>query len=78
MKFAFPILAFAALAAGSPAAEPLALDRRSYTCTMTGSDVKYHTKPDQNSPAPGQYGAKGTKVTFVCWTAGGEVGPEDE
>ena len=43
------------------------LEKRAYeTCTLLGSDVKYHTKPTASSPAPGQFGAKGTHVNIVC------------
>ena len=44
------------------------------TCKLTGSDVKYRRGPGKNYEAVGQYGAKGTKVSFKCYTTGGSVG----
>jgi hypothetical protein len=56
--------------AAEPAAEPQPIEKRAVTCPLTGSNVRYHTRPDQNSPAPGEFGAKGTNVPFACYTIG--------
>ena len=81
MKFSgAALLALPVLAWGSPVAVPEPvheLAKRSYTCATTESDVRYHTKPYVSAPAPGQYGAAGTKVALVCWLSGGEYGPSD-
>lgn len=66
-----------------PAPLPLPLQRAavqagkaSRTCKLTGSDVKYRKCPSTDGkkcPALGQYGKKGTKVAFKCWTFGKSV-----
>jgi hypothetical protein len=63
------------LALASPVAEPepepyFDIEKRSVTCALTGSNVKYHRSPDSNSDAIGEFGAKGTKVPFSCYTFG--------
>ena len=50
--------------------------RAAHTCKLTGSNVKYRRCPstdDKKCPAVGEYGAKGTKVSFKCYTTGGSV-----
>lgn len=65
-------------ALAEPVAEPVAevVDRRAalmvraaHTCALTGSNVRY-----RKCPAIGEYGKKGTKVSFKCYTTGGSVG----
>ena len=60
--------------AGSSGAGAAALSPRA--CALTGSNVRYRKCPSTNSkkcPAVGEYGAKGTKVSFKCWTTGSTV-----
>lgn len=62
----------------NPAAEAAAALRKraARTCALTGANVKYRKCPSTNSkkcPAIGEYGAKGTKVSFKCWTTGDPV-----
>ena len=62
----------------NPAAEaPAALRKRAArTCALTGANVKYRKCPSTDNkkcPAIGEYGAKGTKVSFKCYTTGGSV-----
>ena len=62
--------------AANPAAEAAAIQARAVTCALTGSNVKYRKCPSTDSkkcPAIGEYGAKGTKVSFKCWTSGDPV-----
>ncbi|KAL9123863.1 MAG: hypothetical protein Q9217_006749, partial [Psora testacea] len=50
--------------------------KKATTCALTGSDVRYRKCPDTNDkkcPALGQYGKKGTKVAFQCYTTGKPV-----
>lgn len=64
---AIAVAVLAVLAESSPVGQ---LAKRSTTCALTGSDVRYHVAPSVKSSAPGQFGAKGTKVAFTCWTEG--------
>ena len=89
MKLQALFLLLPLLAAASPLAEPIAEPgadmlaeraalraRASHTCALTGSNVKYRKCPstdDKKCPAVGEYGAKGTKVSFKCYTTGGSV-----
>jgi hypothetical protein len=87
MKFQLALLVLPFLAIANPLAEPepepepqrLSLNgdtRGPRTCKLTGSDVRYRKCPSTNSkrcPALGQYGKKGTKVKFVCYTTGSSV-----
>ncbi|KAK4165460.1 hypothetical protein QBC43DRAFT_315356 [Cladorrhinum sp. PSN259] len=71
MKTAFTILVLPLLAFANPVPEMEAdIEKRSYTCSTTGSNLKYHRKPSTSSTADGEFGAKGTKVVVQCWTAG--------
>lgn len=78
MKTAFALVLLPLLALASPVPEPeanteaqnQAMQKRSYTCSTTGSNLKYHQKPSTSSTADGEFGAKGTKVVVQCWTAG--------
>ncbi|KAI1852461.1 hypothetical protein JX265_011095 [Neoarthrinium moseri] len=70
-----PLLAFAnpvpeAKPEPKPEVEGAQIEKRATTCALTGSDVKYRQRPTTDSPADGQFGAKGTEVSFSCWTTG--------
>jgi hypothetical protein len=72
-----PLLALATPVA-EPETEAAPIEKRSVTCALTGSDVRYHTQPNTGSPAMGQFGATGTKVSFSCYTIGtGSTGTFD-
>jgi hypothetical protein len=66
-----PLLALATpVAEPAPETEAAPIKKRSVTCALTASDVRYHTQPDVNSPAPGQFGFAGTEVPFSCYIDG--------
>ena len=89
MKLLAPAVCLLTLALAAPVAEPEAqameaksaiqarglaqLEKRSVTCKTTTANLKYHTKPSTSSPAVGEFGAKGTKVTLVCYVGGSDV-----
>ena len=52
------------------------LQKRARTCALTGSNVRYRKCPSTDPvkcPGVGEYGAKGTKVSFTCYTTGSSV-----
>lgn len=76
-----PIAEPVAEAIAEPAADAVArraalVARAAQTCALTGANVKYRKCPstdDKKCPAIGEYGAKGTKVSFKCFTTGSSV-----